>query len=984
MILAGRWDYFNGSEMRPVPNDSNNITDVEKGERKRWDRKDVIAQCLLGQRLPIETAMDMEAFPSVVEQWTAISTLFTTKSMYNQADLHQAFLDMHCPRGGDVQEYLTSLRMKRHELKAANIGVTDIEYKRTILKGLLDVLAAHTAQTLSTLQLAVKYTGKPIDMSDVIDSVCKEADHVKTHRVLKDQSLGQGKGKKGAQTDEALAATTFKRGNNSNFANRRKKGKCNHCGKEGHWIWECRTKKQEEAAAQSGQAAQASLSSKPKNKPVGSANTVNVDEDDSDNRGFWAVEEEEVHMCFMEPDSLMDDSDSDDEDEDFRAELGVSDDRLDWPDIEGEEWYFEDTAAAVITPTEAITAPRTELYDSGASRHISPYKADFISYTTLSPPLYLNAANQHKFPAIGTGTLIVKTPVNGCKSVLYLYDALYTPSVGYMLVSLRALDEEGFTSHIGDGHLRLTSPSRELIANVARNASRLYKYKHSPEYAHAVELLSIIELHHRLGHISVTSTRKLIEIGAVKGIKLNPDVPESDCEACIFARATRIPIPKPHISVLALSFGDEIHTDVWGPACVATAKKKRYFVTFTDDATHFTVIYLIPTKDKAFKYYKFFEAWAIAQKHCIGIKTLRSNCGGEYLSNAFDKHLAAAGTARQLTVHDTPQLNGIAKHLNRMLLERIRALRHLTGLPEFLWGEALHHVTWLKNRTAMRTLDNKTPFEALFGSPPDLSGLQRWGCNVWVHDDSGSKLDAHAHEGRWLSFDVDSRAHRVYWPKPSTVTIERNVYFASAAPFEGEQLNIPIVSSEQTAAPDTPSTSNPLLLPISPTRSLSSSSPERAHEPNIPPIPLRRSTCIRMPSRIVRDLQAGEGVVHSSTNAPHIDPGLQVPETFAEDPVEAGGVWTVDDGSPVMHEDFEGMEFIFAAETADAEGLKPRTLTEAKCRPNWPSWEKAIEEELATLKTASTWRLEEAPPGTNIISSKWVLKAKKDAAGNVV
>ena len=37
--------------------------------------------------------------------------------------------------------------------------------------------------------------------------------------------------------------------------------------------------------------------------------------------------------------------------------------------------------------------------------------------------------------------------------------------------------------------------------------------------------------------------------------------------------------------------------------------------------------------------------------------------------------------------------------------------------------------------------------------------------------------------------------------------------------------------------------------------------------------------------------------------------------------------------------------------------------------------------ELATLKAAGTWILEEAPPGANIIGSKWVFKAKKDAAG---
>ena len=311
--------------------------------------------------------MDMEAFPSAAEQWTTITTLFTAKSIYNQADLHQAFLDMRCLRGGDIQEYLTSLRMKHHELKVANIGVTDIEYEWTILKGLPDILAAHTAQTLSMLRLAVKYTSKPIDMSDVINSVCKEADCIKTCCMLKDQSLGQGKGKKGAQTDEALATTTFKQGNNSNFTNRCKKGKCNHCGKEGHWIQECHTKKQEEATVQSGQAAQASLSSKPKNKPMGSTNTVTVNEDDSDDRGFWAVKEEEVYMCFVELDSLLDDLDSDDEDKDFHAELGVSNDHLDWPDIEGEDWYFKDTAMAVITPAEAITTPRAKLYNSGTS-----------------------------------------------------------------------------------------------------------------------------------------------------------------------------------------------------------------------------------------------------------------------------------------------------------------------------------------------------------------------------------------------------------------------------------------------------------------------------------------------------------------------------------------------------------------------------------------------------------------------------------------
>jgi len=324
-------------------------------------------------------------------------------------------------------------------------------------------------------------------------------------------------------------------------------------------------------------------------------------------------------------------------------------------------------------------------------------------------------------------------------------------------------------------------------------------------------------------------------------------------------------------------------------------------------------------------------------------------------------------------MHDTLQLNGVAERLNRMLLERIRALRHASGLLQMLWGKALRHATWLKNRTATRALDGKTPFEALYGTPPDLSEARLWGCKAWVHDDTGSKLDVCAREGRWIGFDLDSRAHRVYWPKSDSVSVERNIYFATTAQLEGEELQVPTVSSKLTAAPDTPTSSKP-NSPSIPSSEPSPSAPEHVQEPDNPPVELHRSTRIRKPSHRIRDLESGEGVTDLCT---------QALEASAGDPEESGGVWAMEDNAPTLLEDFDGMEFVFAAETADAEALEPRTLAEAKRRPDWPQWEKAIEEELATLKATGTWRLENAPPGANIIGSKWVLKVKKDAARNI-
>jgi hypothetical protein len=76
---------------------------------------------------------------------------------------------------------------------------------------------------------------------------------------------------------------------------------------------------------------------------------------------------------------------------------------------------------------------------------------------------------------------------------------------------------------------------------------------------------------------------------------------------------------------------------------------------------------------------------------------LHSDHGGEYLSGPFVNHLSAAGTKQKLTVHDTPEENSVSERLNEVILQRVHAILHASGLPKFLWGEAVRHVIWLKN-----------------------------------------------------------------------------------------------------------------------------------------------------------------------------------------------------------------------------------------------------------------------------------------------
>ena len=441
MVLAGRWGYFKGSCKPPVAQDPDKPTNAEKEEAQRWEREDEIAQCLLGQRLPDEISMDMEAYPTVKEQWDALTLIAMPKSAHARAHMHQSFLDMRCPKGGDVREFLTSLKKRRHELKAAGVTVTEPEYERTVLNGITEPLTSYASLTMSSLRLACKLTREPFDMTDVIDTLCEEADRLK---MVKDLTQGQGKGKNRSTTqapDEALVATGSSEGSNS----RRRKGNCHHCGKPGHWARECHTRKREEAAAaadQSGQAAQANPGtiSKPVNKPVGSANIATIDGYESDDRGFWAVEEE-AHACHAEADPRMDDSDSDDDDSDFCAEQEGNDQRLDWPDIEGESWYTEDTACAYPNHAEH---PMGDLEDDSDDEW-EAFRTETWSAEDVAPHMLaiVNSPEPHWAPG-----------------------------------------EEGYTPHIGDGRIRTTSSYGEQVADAMRHAHRPHNLVRSPERAH--------------------------------------------------------------------------------------------------------------------------------------------------------------------------------------------------------------------------------------------------------------------------------------------------------------------------------------------------------------------------------------------------------------------------------------------------------------------------------------------------------------------
>ena len=205
--------------------------------------------------------------------------------------------------------------------------------------------------------------------------------------------------------------------------------------------------------------------------------------------------------------------------------------------------------------------------------------------------------------------------------------------------------------------------------------------------------------------------------------------------------------------------------DVWGPASVRTVDHCIYTLTVIDEATDWLEEPLMKSKDESFAQYVILQT-GLQTQYGTTVKILHSDRGGEFLSNEFTAYLERLGTKRRLTVHDTPEHNGIAERAHRTLLNAVRSLLISSGLPKWLWGFMMKYTVYIWNRTPKKAIGMTTPYEKRFGLKPDISDFHIFGSHVYVkHEKEPGKLDPQAQEGHWIGLEPESNGHYIYWPQ---------------------------------------------------------------------------------------------------------------------------------------------------------------------------------------------------------------------------
>ena len=100
-------------------------------------------------------------------------------------------------------------------------------------------------------------------------------------------------------------------------------------------------------------------------------------------------------------------------------------------------------------------------------------------------------------------------------------------------------------------------------------------------------------------------------------------------------------------------------------------------------------------------------------------------------------------------------------------------------VPTPFWGEAALHDVHAINRIPSPVIQNQTPYERLFGSPPDYHHLHSFGsaCFVLFQPHEHNKLEPRSRLCCFLGYGETQKGYRCYDPVSHRLRISRNVVF---------------------------------------------------------------------------------------------------------------------------------------------------------------------------------------------------------------
>jgi hypothetical protein len=205
----------------------------------------------------------------------------------------------------------------------------------------------------------------------------------------------------------------------------------------------------------------------------------------------------------------------------------------------------------------------------------------------------------------------------------------------------------------------------------------------------------------------------------------------------------------------------------------------QYILTFTDDYSRKTEVYLLKEKSEVMRH---FEDYKVRSERETGerIKKLRTDNGGEFTGEKFEKFLRSKGIKHEYTMPYTPEQNGVSERINRTLLERTRCMLRNAKLEDKFWGEAILTANYMKNKSPSKILGDLVPDEIWKRWKPTVNYTRIFGCEAYVLKPKvkrKGKLDERAQKMIFVGYASNRRGYRFWNPAEKKIVFSKDVRF---------------------------------------------------------------------------------------------------------------------------------------------------------------------------------------------------------------
>lgn len=655
---------------------------------------------------------------------------------------------------------------------------------------------------------------------------------------------------------------------------------------------------------------------------------------------------------------------------------------------------MSDMAYMASTQTSYTTAgtsqaEKTWVLDTGAAEHYCCRRDWFVSFIPSVSTTKVTVGGGQQLSIEGRGEVVIPTPTG--KS--YKWPAAYVPTLG---VNLLSIGYAGETNHriefYGDKgqYIKLYSKHNpnELVIQGKRASNFIYEMVDKLVVTEKVASVafgvtsnnSCLELwHQRLAHLNHKAVVDLFKKGMsadatsvandLTGVTTNL---ATHCEACVLGKHKRSDIPTSSVHDRATRPLYRVHVDLCGPMTPAR-DGSLYLMLVVDDYTRFTWMCGLHSKDQAFEAFQRYVSLAEAEHPSTPVCCLRSDNGGEFLSNAFTTWLNQRGIRRELTTAHSPWQNGIVERMNRTVVEGSRTLLQDAKLPLSLWTLACYATVYCRNRSPSSTLSDSTPYELWYNVKPSHLHLRRFGCLAYNHirKQERSKFAPKAAAYTFVGYSLDSSAY-LLWDGTNVIK-SRDVHFVehllgheAEKVKPGEEPRYNDEEEEETGL--APSDSHPeqsvVSLPVS---------------DSIAPVSVPHSDNQSQEVVVAAPVNAQAPISVSAPLSKQAERQLKTLKKQLSDRNQPGPA----DVAPSTITHIAYIMYGSALITVDIGNDTP-TYDEAIHSAQAREWKKAMDSEINSLIDAGTFTVCKLPPGFKAIGGKWVLKIKRGAKREIV